>query len=174
MKVLTIVPKLFVYDHESNGLHSCTCFVTLILKQARRMRMGNSTSLSFICACSTCNVWARKCLFCYFFVILQTHSHHPTSYYTGCACWDATHACRSTFTDPSVWPINSPYRCSFVGSVRIGFTPAWPACLPAFLLSSLSFSLSGWLCVHISCASKMISCFRPASEHLSQRWLSVC
>lgn len=41
--------------------------------------------------------------------------------------------------------------------VRAGF-----ACLPVFLAFCL--------CVHISCASKMISCFRLASSPLSQPW----
>lgn len=66
--------------------------------------------------------------------------------------------------DPSVGPINSPHRCSFICALwKLG------SCRPCLLVSH-----SGRRCVHISGASKVISCFRVAGEPLSQPRLSVC
>ena len=65
--------------------------------------------------------------------------------------------------DQSILPTGVPSSArSKLGSRRLGLPP----CLPV--------SLPGWRCVHISGASKMISCFHVASKPLSQPWLTVC
>lgn len=143
--------------------HSSTSCVTLIVKQERRTSEWETACPS---VCFLCVVWAHTCMFCYLFVILQTHACPATSGYTGCAWRDKTNACRNMFLDLSACPVNLPYSYSFIGSVKFWFTTVQPACLPS--------PLSGWLCVHISGSSKMISCFRLASKLLSQPWLSVC
>lgn len=114
------------------------------------------------------DVWARQCAVLRLVCRSSHCSSHRcphTTHYNPCVCRDATRRAHvGTLNDRPSRPINSPYRCSFIGSItKIGFTLLCPP-----------FSLSGVLCVHISGASEMISCFRLASEPLSTPWLSVC
>lgn len=112
------------------------------------------------------DVWARQCAVLRLVCRSSHCSSHPvlTRLIAIRACVGTRRAHVGTLNDRPSRPINSPYRCSFIGSItKIGFTLLCPP-----------FSLSGVLCVHISGASEMISCFRLASEPLSTPWLSVC
>lgn len=129
--------------------------------------MGNGVSLSFCMFSDLRAMCGRASVrFCDSFVAPHTARHIAvlTRLITIRACVGTRRAHVGTLNDRPSRPINSPYRCSFIGSItKIGFTLLCPP-----------FSLSGVLCVHISGASEMISCFRLASEPLSTPWLSVC
>lgn len=141
---------------ESFGLEFCLCMhqhqtkvLTIhwgpsVSKHCVHDHGSNNLRGNTSCGCPRDSIW----VFCYFrHVTVPQHIHIEVHH----------------------WPVSLPNQVSLQA-----FLHKWVKASLAYLPACLPFSLSGFLSVHIRGASKMISCFRLASEPLSQPRLCVC